>query len=131
MRYLKRFNESMEGIDTSYSELFKHIKDLMQEIIDEYDLYEYTNDIFDGWYYHFSYYKQIKNKLRIEIFKQTTDITGKSVVRLDFESPCFTGFESRLKSLGYTIDKVFIDKDGRLTNIDNACWMYYEKPYRI
>lgn len=114
--------ESVENqIDASY------ILDLMQEIIDEYCLDDYRRITRadglsnHGWFYYYNFKDTNRDKLMIEIFHNPEEEYEKVI---DFDSPCFIGFESRLKSLGYDVKKLYVN-NGEDVYVNDANWIKY------
>lgn len=114
----RQIQESITDDDFKYHK--ETIKDVLQDIIDKYDLYEYKEDDNHGYNYSIEYNTFLADPskaytigndkpsprtggIRLEI-SCPNRITPKSII--DFRSQDFIDFENRLKSMGYNVSKM-------------------------
>lgn len=115
----RQIQESITDDDFKYHK--ETIKDVLQDIIDKYDIYEFSDRGNYGYIYSITYntFLADPNKMYTIGSRQTTDlrapatggirleisctngITPKSII--DYRSQDFIDFENRLKSMGYSV----------------------------
>ena len=113
MKYLKKYNESIIS-DEDFEYHYRVIEDALQEIIDEYSIYEFNiGDSLNGkgWIYYISL---IDMEIRLEI-----STLGDGGNAIDLNGKDFISFEGRLTSMGY---KLFKNIRKNTKGID---WVYY------
>lgn len=118
MKYLKKYNESIiSNEDFEYH--YRVIEDALQEIIDEYSIYEFNlGDSLGGkgWIYYIALLDDVfpRQEIRLEI-----STLGDGGNTIDLNGKDFISFEGRLKSMGY---KLFKNINKNVKGID---WVYY------
>ena len=105
MRYLKRF----ESVTSDIQYHMRVVKDVFQDIIDDYNIEEFItpadDDAYDitGFYYHMSphpKYNTIVKSIRLAFYNQVINVNDikNDVDRIDFTPPI-----KRLESMGYHV----------------------------
>ena len=125
MRYLKRFESVKSDIDYH----MQVVRDVFQDIIDDYNIEEFItpadDDAYDiaGFYYHMSPYPEyntnstldlkIVKSIRLAFFNQVINVSDikNDVDRIDFTPPI-----KRLESMGYHVTMYMRSSDNGFTD---------------